>query len=221
MTHIAAQTSYFNYVLVQGGLVSWFLLALSVGVLAWALMQAFSLRRANLCPPGLYNRLVDPLGDAQPSAARRLCADDPSPLARMVDAGVASLDRGDPPDRVDDQVAQAGAEAWSRWNWRLGYLAVAAAVAPMLGLLGTVVGMIDAFQALGVSQQMTQQSALGSAIGKALITTWMGLVIAIPTLVAHAVLRHRLGLIMLEASNRANALLALLADARKRTPVDR
>lgn len=218
MPTLIAETNYFQYIFGQGGIVTWILLLLSVAVLAWSLMLAVACRRATLCPAALYNRLVDPLGDGDPAAARRVLDDDPSVLAALVSAGLSAERRNLPPDLVQQSIESAGAEQYSRWNWRLGYLAVAAAVAPMLGLLGTVIGMIEAFQTLDLARQVTQDGPLAGAIAKALITTWMGLVIAIPTLIAHAVLRHRLGLVMLESAARARALLDLFHEATTPAP---
>ena len=209
-----AQTSYFDAIFVGGGLVSWILLLLSAAVLAWVLILLFACRQHTLCPRELYNGLVDRLGDGDPGGARRFLDEEPSTLARMVEAGLAAQLDGEPPDRVEAAVEAAGADEHARWTWRIGYIALAAAVAPMLGLLGTVVGMIDAFNTLGLSERITQQSELGRAISKALITTHMGLVIAIPALVAHALLRHRLGLVMLQCATRAKVLMGLFRQSR-------
>ncbi len=211
---VPAQADYFNYIFIQGGLTSWLLLGLSLVLLTWVLVLLFSCRGQALCPPSLYSQLVDALGDGVPSAAARLVEDDPSVLARMVQGGLNADLAGESPDRVDAAATKAGADQFVRWSYRLGYLAVGAAIAPMLGLLGTVVGMIDAFSTLGLSDRITQQGPLAAAIGKALITTYEGLVIAIPTLIVYAVLRHRLGLIMLEAAARADALLGLWRQSR-------
>ncbi len=214
--HALAKTDYFNYIFFQGGLTSWMLVAMSVAVLAWVLIMLAGCRRQGLCPPALHNQLVELLGDGDAAGAARLLAQDGSVLGRMVEAGLEADAAGEPPDRVDAAVAKAGADQFTRWSYRLGYLTVGAAVAPMLGLLGTVIGMIEAFASLGIGEHVTQQSELASAIAKALITTYEGLVIAIPTLTVFALLRHRLGLIMLEASARTDALLRLWRQARPR-----
>lgn len=209
-----AQVDYFNYIFRQGGMVSYVLLVLSLATLTWALMLAMACRRQTLCPPPLYRQLVDYLGDGDRPAASRVVAEDPSLLARMVEAGLEADSAGDPAERVDAAATRAGADQYARWSFRIGYLAVAASIAPMLGLLGTVVGMIEAFASLGLGTRVTQQGELAAAISKALITTWEGLLIAIPTLVGYAILRHRLGVVMLEAASRASALLDLWRQSR-------
>ncbi|MCG3181702.1 MAG: hypothetical protein BIFFINMI_04101 [Phycisphaerae bacterium] len=219
---LIAQVNYFDQVFRQSGTTGWILLLLSVAVTAWTCILLFACRRRTLCPPELYHALADRLQRGDAITARRALAEEPSVLARLADAGLAAELNDEPPDRVETAVAKAGADAYARWNWRIGYLAVAAAIAPMLGLLGTVIGMVEAFASRGIGDWSSQQGALAAAISKALITTLMGLVIAIPTLLVHAILRHRLGLIMLEASSRCDALLAnFRLSRREKAELDR
>ena len=91
---------------------------------------------------------------------------------------------------LEERQQQAGAalvEAESRLQRGLRLLAVLAATAPLLGLLGTVTGMISAFQALNLSQDGAQAEQLSAGIGEALLTTEFGLIAAVPLLLAHAV----------------------------------
>jgi biopolymer transport protein ExbB len=210
-----ADVDYFTYIFRDGGSVSYILIALSILTLTWAMMMVVSCRRQTLCPPVLYSQLVEHLGDGNGPAAEQTLARDPSLLARMLEAGLQADRIGEPPDRIDAAASKAGADQFARWSFRIGYLAVAASIAPMLGLFGTVIGMIEAFGTLGLGTRVTQQGELASAISKALITTWEGLLIAIPTLIVYAILRHRLGAVMLEAASRADALLGLWRQSKR------
>ncbi len=215
MLAVLADVDYFTYIFRDGGSVSYVLIALSIATLAWALMMAMACRRQTLCPPVLYRQLVDHLGDGNCAAADQLIAGDPSLLARMLEAALLADRAGETPDRTDAAASKAGADQFARWSFRIGYLAVAASIAPMLGLFGTVIGMIEAFGTLGLGTRVTQQGELASAISKALITTWEGLLIAIPTLIVYAILRHRLSTLMLEAASRVDALLGLWRQSRR------
>lgn len=94
-------------------------------------------------------------------------------------------------DHPDEAASEALADEASRVESVLSYLSMIAAAAPMVGLLGTVSGMMGAFQVIGAGG-MGQPERLAADIGEALITTAAGLAVGIPAMVAHGVLRNRL-----------------------------
>ena len=105
--------------------------------------------------------------------------------------------------------AEAEEHAVSQW---INYLNVIATVAPMVGLLGTVSGMIGAFQKIGEAG-MGRPEELAGNIGEALITTATGLVIGIPAMMAYFIFRNRLNLRMLTIHQEGAELIEVLADA--------
>jgi biopolymer transport protein ExbB len=91
---------------------------------------------------------------------------------------------------------------------------VIGAIAPMLGLLGTVVGMIGAFNTIAATRQAADPSALGGDIGKALITTALGLLVAIPAMLAFSFFRNKIDSIVAECSKRVERILMPLSRHR-------
>jgi len=145
-------------------------------------------------PAALVGALKDPLAERDVEKARGLCAGTNSVLARCLNAALGKA-RPEKADANREKIEGAymdnvEAEDGAIGQW-INYLNVVAAVAPMIGLLGTVSGMISAFQTIG-QVGMGDPSALASDIGEALVTTATGLVIGIPAMVAYFIFRNRL-----------------------------
>lgn len=104
-------------------------------------------------------------------------------------------------------VEEAGAAETSRLFRRTEVLATIAAVAPMLGLTGTVIGMIEAFMTIANQDGAAQAQDLAGGIGQALVTTLMGLAIAMPTMVACNYFRHKIEAIVALAGNRIEHIM--------------
>ncbi|MEW6251837.1 MAG: MotA/TolQ/ExbB proton channel family protein [Planctomycetota bacterium] len=148
--------------------------------------RAFSLRRRNVLPPGFLDGLRAALGPdrAGRQTALEYCRKDPSPLARVALVAVERV--GERRELLEQHVAQAGERAVLGLRKYLRTLAVIVSVAPMLGLLGTVFGMIHAFQTVAASAEaLGRTELLARGIYEALITTAAGLIVAIPALVGH------------------------------------
>jgi len=170
-----------------GGWIMHLLAGCSVGVGAIVLERLFALRRSAVAPPALTRALLDeePL---RATEIRARCVEAPSSLARMVRAGLSALQRG--ADHPLDHVAIAGETEGMRLRRNLGLLAALANVATMLGLLGTVLGMIAAFDR--ISEVGTGDArVVARGIFQALVTTAAGLSVGITALAGHALLRRR------------------------------
>ena len=145
-------------------------------------------------PPGVSSALSDSLASRDLQKASSLCQSTPSVLTRCLTSSLSKAR----PEKADGNKEKIEATfmdsiegedgAISQW---INYLNVVAAVAPMIGLLGTVSGMISAFQTIG-QVGMGDPSALAGDIGEALITTATGLTIGIPAMIAYFVFRNRL-----------------------------
>ena len=101
-------------------------------------------------------------------------------------------------DRALDAMQDVGRGENMKAEHRLGYLALIATVAPMVGLLGTVQGMISSFRAIAVCDNTPSPSELAEGISTALFTTFVGLLVAIPALTTYNMLRNRLAQLVLE-----------------------
>ena len=115
-------------------------------------------------------------------------------------------------------VEEAGEDQTGRLYRRIEVLNVIGAIAPMLGLTGTVIGMIEAFTTIASLEGMARPQELAGGIGQALITTLLGLMVAIPTMVAYSYFRNRIDSIVAEAGKRIEQVMMPLGRKRGSLP---
>ena len=171
-------------------------------------------RSARFTPSLLNDSLGAALGDRDLELAASLCAGTNSVLSRCLSIGLKKC-RLNKTDLNREKIEAAfmdnvEAEEGAIGQW-INYLNVVAAVAPMIGLLGTVSGMISAFQTIG-QVGMGDPSALASDIGEALVTTATGLVIGIPAMVAYFIFRNRLNTAILKTVESGGDLIDKLVE---------
>jgi biopolymer transport protein ExbB len=111
-------------------------------------------------------------------------------------------------------VEEAGEDFTGRLYRKTEVLNVIGSIAPMLGLLGTVVGMIEAFNTIAARQGMARPEELAGGIGQALITTLLGLFVAIPTMVAFSFFRNKIDSLVAEAGKRIERMMLPLGRKR-------
>jgi len=171
-----------------GGPVMWPLLALSVFGVAWVVHCLLVLRTSQVVPRRLMETLGSRLSQGDLRGAADACEQSGSVFARVVLAGLRKV--GGAPEKVREAVAAAGAREVAHLHQKIVYLAHVGTVAPMLGLLGTVTGMVMGFGVIASGE--VRHYALAAAIAQALITTVVGLCIGIPAMVVYYYLRARL-----------------------------
>lgn len=169
---------------------------------------------ARFTPSLLNDSLGAALGNRDLELAASLCAGTNSVLSRCLSIGLKKC-RLNKTDLNREKIEAAfmdnvEAEEGAIGQW-INYLNVVAAVAPMIGLLGTVSGMISAFQTIG-QVGMGDPSALASDIGEALVTTATGLVIGIPAMVAYFIFRNRLNTAILKTVESGGDLIDKLVE---------
>jgi len=158
----------------------------SLVVLAVVVERLIVLRHSKIIPPGFVDGLDKILsrGLQAKSKASTYCTDNDSPIAEILAAGVGQLGRA--PERVEKHLAATGEMVVFRLRKRLRVLSVIAAVTPLMGLVGTIFGMIKAFQTVAVSADaLGKTEMLAEGIYEAMITTAAGLLVAIPTLILY------------------------------------
>lgn len=171
-----------------GGWIGVVLLVASIIAVSLAIRLALALRRSVFFSPELETAVADALARNDFAAALAAAEErNDAPLGRVLAAGLRETDRGW--DAVEKGLEDAVAEETAAFYRRTEPLATIGNVAPMLGLLGTVVGMVSTFGELAVADGSGRNLAGG--IYFALVTTVDGLLVAIPVLVAHAVLNAR------------------------------
>ena len=191
-----------------GGTVGYLILILSITALALAIEQAITLRAGVLMPEGLATRVREQLAAGQIVSALQQCKLQPSVLAHVVQAGLNEADAGWP--IAEKAMEDAAAEQSARLMRKVEYLSVIANLAPMLGLLGTVIGMVVAFREVAQSQGAARAADLAEGIYLALVTTVEGLIVAIPTLGVFAWFRSRVEQLFAEVTAQAQQATAPL-----------
>jgi len=187
------------------------LLLLGVAALAIILERLWSLRRAEVMPPNLGAEVRNwatrgPLDPAHIESLRRN-----SPLGSLL---AAALDvRNKPRDVIRERLEDTGRHLVFKMEKFLSALGTIASAGPLLGLLGTVVGMIQMF--LGILDHgLGDVNQLAGGIGKALVCTATGMIIAVPALIFHRFFRSRIAGYVIEMEQEATALLDALDNAR-------
>ncbi len=193
--------------LIKGGPVMIPIGLASVVGLAVFLERLWALRRARVSPRACRVELVE-LGRQQRWAdAITLCRKNSSPLSRILE--VCFLHQGVGRSRIKEFTEEVGRREAAELERYLGVIGIVAAVAPLLGLLGTVFGMILTFEVIQ-QQGMGVVSSLAGGISQALITTFAGLSVGIPALIAHRYLLARVDWLLLEMEEATLEVLDLV-----------
>ncbi len=195
---IADSSGSFLEIISAGGVVGMFIMLLSIAAVALVIEHIMTIRESVLMPPGLGAEVRDLLVAGQAARARQRCRRGPSFLAFVLEAGLAESDSDWP--EVEKAAEDAAADQSARLLRKIEYLSVIGNIAPMLGLLGTVIGMIFAFREVAGTQGAARAADLAEGIYLALVTTVEGLIVAIPSLAAFAVFRNRIDQLSAEAS---------------------
>ncbi|MGE0755804.1 MAG: MotA/TolQ/ExbB proton channel family protein [Pirellulaceae bacterium] len=178
--------------------------------------HVLNLRRQKLLPAGLGDEVRQLLLAGRVADADQACRNQPSVLAYILQQGLAEVEGGW--TAVEKALEDAVAEQSARLFRKLEYLNVLSNLAPMVGLLGTVVGMILCFHQVARTQGSAGAADLAEGIYQALVTTVVGLMIAIPALGAFAVFRNRIDQHIAEASGIAVHVFSPLKRAKVVTP---
>lgn len=158
----------------------------SVAVVALAIYCWIQYKTDKMTQPGLMAPLCASLQNLEIRQVKAICKANPGILTNVLAAGLRRVKGGEEINvaAVEKAMEEASVEEVNSGMKPLGYLSVVTQVAPMFGLLGTVTGMIGAFNKIGMGQ-MGDPEKLASNIGEAMITTAAGLIVAIPAMFAY------------------------------------
>ena len=195
-----------------GGWVMGPILLASVVAMAIVLERSWSLQRSRVAPSGLLQDLQKALRKGPPNAALLRELREGSPLGRVLAAGLAN--RMHERAVIKESIEEAGRLVVYQLERYLNTLGTIAAVSPLLGLLGTVVGMINMFGALKVAGA-GDPAELAGGIGQALITTAAGLVVAIPSLYCYRYFRGHVEGLVVTMEQEALKLVEVLQGQRE------
>ena len=174
----------FNFFL-KGGLLMWPILLCSVAAAAIILERFYYFRRASINVPHFLSRIKKLLLEGKTQKAESLSRETPGPIAHIVGIGVHMNSCNVLGEDRDKIISQVGTRELRKLDKHLRTLGIIAHISPLLGLLGTVTGMIKAFIKIQELGGQVDASVLAGGIWEALITTAAGLSVAIPTMVAY------------------------------------
>jgi biopolymer transport protein ExbB len=180
-------------------------LALSITLLTLIVMNLIAARRDNICPPDLIEGVEQHLAAGQPQQAAEMVRTDDSFLGQVVAAGLAKLNKGH--SHAVEAMQEVGEEETMKMEHNLSYMALIGNISPMIGLFGTVQGMIAAFRTIATSGSTPKPGELALDISTALFTTLAGLAVAIPALAVYNILRNRLQRLTLQVGVTSEELI--------------
>lgn len=187
-----------------GGPVMWPIIVCSIGAAAIILERLWTLQDKRVIPRSLTEK-VWKLVETRTLTDRHITAlEHNSPLGRVLASGLMNRDRGR--DIMKEVIEDTGRHVVHELERFLNALGTIAAITPLLGLLGTVTGMISAFDAI-TSQGVGDARVLSGGIGEALLTTAAGLIVAIPALIGFRYLRGRVDALVIEMEKEAIKLV--------------
>ncbi len=199
-------------IIFKGGLIMWPIMLTSVVAMAITIERFFSLRRATIDTREFMDTMRTVLHQNRTQEAIEICDETDAPVARIMKAGILKHDRSKADIR--EAIEDAGHLEIPRLEHYLPALATCAHITPLLGLLGTVAGMIKAFAEIQNKQGLVNPSDLAEGISNALVTTAAGLCVAIPALVAYNFFVTRVDAMVLEMEISSSELVELLTKDR-------
>lgn len=171
-------------------------LTLSFILVALFIMNVLSARKEFVCPNELVDGFEAHLDEKQYQEAYELAKTDESFLGNVLSAGLAKVSSSY--NHAVSAMQEVGAEENMKLDHRLSYLALIGTISPMIGLFGTVHGMISSFYEIANGGGTPDPNKLAEGISTALLTTLIGLFIAIPAITAYNILKNRVQRLVLE-----------------------
>lgn len=197
----------------RGGAVMWPILFCSVFALAIILEKFWYLHRISIDTRDFLNKILDKMKHHQVKEALAICDSTKSPIAVFLRAGILKYDRSR--EQIKEAIEDAALYAIPRLEKNLTMLATIAHISPLLGLLGTVTGMVRCFQTIQTKAALLHPVAPGDLAGgiwEALLTTVFGLVVAIPAYVVYNYLVSRVNHLILEMEKASTELVNFLTE---------
>jgi biopolymer transport protein ExbB len=195
-----------------GGWVMWPIIACSIAALAIIGERLWSLQRKYVAPPNLVSQVQQWLERKQLDETRIQLLRESSPLGRILAAGL--VNRNHDREIVKESIEDAGRHVVPDLDRYLNSLGTIAAISPFLGLLGTVLGMIEMFAGIS-AHGVGDPAVVAGGIAQALITTAAGLGVAIPSVMFYRYFRGRVNELLVDMEQQAVRLVEILHGERE------
>lgn len=197
--------------LVKGGPILWVILALSIPVLAILVERLLYFRRIAADEDKLMGRIKGAVEKGHFDEALAICDTVEAPVAGLIRAGIEN--RSLPDAELKEAVRDAAVRELPQIERAIAAVNVIANISPLLGLLGTVSGIINSFNVLGSFGAVSDPSILAQGISEALLTTAAGILIAVPAMIAYAWLSGRANGVITRLEGQANELVRIVKRA--------
>jgi len=203
--------------LLKGGIIMVFIALLSLVAMIIIIERLLYFRRIQVDEDKLISRLKTTLEKKHYDEALAICESNPSPITNLMRVGIEHRDY--PAHVTKDTIIDAANLEIPKLERFLSTLGTVAHIAPLLGLLGTVTGNINAFGVLGDFGSVGDPGLLAKGISEALITTAAGMVVSIPAIIFYNYLVNRVNHTIIRLQNRANQLVLLLGSGEPSSPL--
>ena len=200
-------------ILVKGGPILWVIIALSFVGVAIIIERLLYFRKIAVDEDKLIERLKSSLEKGHYDEALSICDNNPAPVTNLMKVGIEH--REFPQHTQKEVIMDAANQETPRLERYLSALGTVAHIAPLLGLLGTVTGNINAFGVLGKFGSVGDPSILAAGISEALITTAGGLIVSIPCIVFYNYLVNKVNHIIVRLENRVGEMVLLLGGRKE------
>jgi len=197
----------------SGGLLMWLILFCSVVALAVFAERMLYFHRATIRVGEFLRGLSNLIQRHNYAEALHECAGTPGPVARVIHTAIIHHEA--PRQELKEIVQEAGQLEVPRLEANLGLLSTIAFVTPLVGLLGTVTGMIEAFVTVSSHSGLATSTEISSGIYQSLLTTAAGLAVAIPTFVAYSYLSSRVNTLMHDIERGGIEIVNLITDKKR------
>ena len=188
-----------------GGIVGGVVILMSICMVALVIEHFVSIKRDKIVPPEVVDELENLFQEEEYQEALELCENEPNYLTNMLSAALPKLNAGF--DVMEESMSEAGALEAVKLHTKISYLSLIANLAPMMGLFGTVLGMVGAFNKIVQLGPAVTPKDLASGVQQALITTLFGLVVAIPAIAFYFFFRNKVVRITTEIKQIAEDLI--------------
>lgn len=201
----------------QGGPLMWAILAASIVGVGIFFERLWSTQRSKVLPRAFVDRIRALVAKGKTSEALLLCEENASSIALIIAAALRAFEHSTSRADIKEAVEEVGAREIAHMDRNVEIVGTVATVSPLLGLLGTVVGMIQVFRNFvqAYASGAVGPDTFAQGIWQALITTAYGLTVAIPMLLLYRVLLDRSNKLVLEMEEDAMAIVNLLEDGRR------
>ena len=197
-------------IIIQGGPVMWLLVLTSVAAASVFVERLLHYHRSQINSMEFINGVRNVLRRDNVVEAISICEATPGPVARLVKAAILSREGGK--EGVRESLEEAGLMEVPRLEEKLNLLATVAQIAPLIGLLGTALGMMDTFKHIAEAGLYARIPEMAAGIWKALICTAGGIAVAIPSYAAYNYLVSRVNSIVLEMEKASSEIVSIVTE---------